>query len=203
LIGTASKAGPPYMYAWWALSDLYEEFDTGTATAFREGNYGLLLKGDPAIAASFDLAKPPFNAFRLLHMMGDTRVGVSGGTTLDGVNAAATLSSDGSVVQILVYNHVTGGTGDSSKASQVKLTVNNIPGTGALKIRHYLLDRSHANAYQAWVGLGKPAKPSEGQWAQLSDAAELCYFETTGTGPSWSATYPQNVYGISLFTIGR
>ena len=73
--------------------------------------------------------------------MGDTRISTSGGTTSDGVNAAATLSSDGSAVQILVYNHVTGGTGDSSKASQVKLTVNNLPGTGALKIRHYLLDR--------------------------------------------------------------
>jgi xylan 1,4-beta-xylosidase len=203
LIGTASKAGPPYMYAWWALSDLYEEFDTGTATAFREGNYGLLLKGDPAIPVSFDVAKPPFNAFRLLHMMGDTRISTSGGTTSDGVNAAATVSSDGSAVQILVYNHVTGGAGDSSKASQVKLTVNNIPGTGALKIRQYLLDRTHANAYQAWVGLGKPAKPSEAQWTQLSSAAELCYFETTATGASWSTTYPQNVYGVSLFTIGH
>jgi xylan 1,4-beta-xylosidase len=203
LVGTASKAGPPLMYAWWALSDLYEEFDTGTATAFREGNYGLLLKGDPAIPVSFDVAKPAFNAFRLLHMMGDTRIGSSGGTTSDGVNAVATLSSDGSAVQVLVYNHVTGGAADSSKSSQVKLTVNNIPGTGALKIRHYLLDRDHANAYQAWVGLGKPAKPSESQWATLSNAAELCYFETTATGTSWSATYPQNVYGISLFVISR
>jgi xylan 1,4-beta-xylosidase len=203
LIGTASKTGPPLMYAWWALSDLYEEFDTGTATAFREGNYGLLLKGDPAIPVSFDVAKPAFNAFRLLHMMGDTSVSTSGGTTSDGVNAAATVSGDGTAVQILVYNHVTGGAGDSSKGSQVKLTVNNIPGTGTLKIRQYLLDRSHANAYQAWVGLGKPANPSEGQWTQLSSAAELCYFETTATGTSWSTTYPQNVYGVSLFTIGR
>jgi xylan 1,4-beta-xylosidase len=203
LIGTASKAGPPSMYAWWALSDLYEEFDTGTATAFREGNYGLLLKGEPAVPVSFDVAKPAFNAFRLLHMMGDTRVSSSGGTTSDGVNAVATVSGDGSATQILVYNHVAGGTADSSKASQVKLTVNNIPGTGALKIRQYLLDRTHANAYQTWVGLGKPAKPSEAQWTQISDAAELCYFETTATGTSWSATYPQNVYGVSLFTISR
>ncbi len=203
LIGTASKAGPPYMYAWWALSDLYEEFDTGTATAFREGNYGLLLKGDPAIPVSFDVAKPAFNAFRLLHMMGDTSVSTTGGTTSDGVNATATVSSASSAVQILVYNHVTGGAADSSKSSQVKLTVNNIPGTGTLKIRQYLLDRSHANAYQTWVGLGKPAQPSASQWTQISSAAELCYFETTATGTSWSATYPQNVYGVSLFTIGR
>jgi xylan 1,4-beta-xylosidase len=203
LVGTASKAGPPLMYAWWALSDLYEEFDTGTATAFREGNYGLLLKGDPAIPASFDVAKPAFNAFRLLHMMGDTRVGSSGGTTSDGVNAVATLSSDSNAVQVLVYNHTTGGTADSSKATQVKLTVNGIPGTGALKIRQYILDRNHANAYQAWVGLGKPTKPSEAQWTTLSNAAELCYFEDTATGTSWTTTYPQNVYGISLFILAR
>lgn len=203
LIGTASKAGPPLMYAWWALSDLYEEFDTGSATAFREGNYGLLLKGDPAIPVSFDVAKPAFNAFRLLHMMGDTRVSSSGGTTADGVNAVATVSDDGSAMQVLVYNHVTGGAADSSQASQVKLTVNNIPGTGALKIRHYLLDRTHANAYQAWVGMGKPAKPTEAQWTQLGNAAELCYFETTASGTSWSTTYGQNVYGVSLITIGR
>gem|GEM_PF-536670 len=203
LIGTASKAGPPSMYAWWALSDLYEEFDTGTATAFREGNYGLLLKGDPAVPTSFDVAKPAFNAFRLLHMMGDTLISATGGTTSDGVNAAATVSSDSSTVQILVYNHVAGGTADSSKASQVKLTVSNISGTGALKIRHYVLDRGHANAYQTWVGLGKPANPSASQWTQISSAAELCYFETTATGTSWSATYAQNVYGVSLFTVGR
>ena len=47
--------------------DLYEENDTGTNTAFRGGNFGLLLKGDPQIATSFDVAKPAFNAFRLLH----------------------------------------------------------------------------------------------------------------------------------------
>ncbi len=114
LIGTTSKAGPPFMYAWWTISDLYEEINTGSATAFRSGgNFGLLLKGDPAIPVSFDVAKPAFNAFRLLHMMGDTQIGTTGGTTADGVNAAATISSDGSAVQILVYNHVSGVNGNS------------------------------------------------------------------------------------------
>lgn len=70
LIGTASKAGPPFMFGYWTISDLYEEFNTGTATAFREGNFGLLVKGDASIPVSFDVAKPAFNAFRLLHMMG-------------------------------------------------------------------------------------------------------------------------------------
>jgi hypothetical protein len=29
---------------------------------FRQGNYGLMMKGDPAIPESFDVAKPSFNA---------------------------------------------------------------------------------------------------------------------------------------------
>jgi xylan 1,4-beta-xylosidase len=203
LIGTASKAGPPYMYAWWTISDLYEEFNTGTATAFREGNFGLLLKGDASIPISFDVAKPAFNAFRLLHMMGDVRLTTTGGTTNDGVNAVATASRDSSAVQILVYNHVNGGAADSSTASQVKLTINNLPGTGNVNIRHYMLDRTHSNSYQSWVGMGKPSKPSQTQWTTLSNAAELCYYPTTATGNSWTVTYPQNIYGVSLITLTR
>jgi beta-xylosidase len=189
------------MYAWWAISDLYEEIDTGAATAFREGNYGLLVKGDPAIPVSFDVAKPVFNAFRLLHMMGDTQLSVSGGTTNDGVNAVATISSDGSAIQVLVYNHVNAETGDSSKASQVRLTVSNLPWSGTVNVRHIMLDRTHGNAYQTWVGLGKPAKPSQSQWTTIASAAELCTFGATTTGASWTVTYPQNVYGVSLFTL--
>ena len=201
LVGTQSKAGPPFMYAWWAISDLYEEIDTGTATAFREGNYGLLLKGDPAIPVSFDVAKPVFNAFRLLHMMGDTQLSVSGGTTNDGVNAVATVSSDGSAIQVLVYNHVNDETGDSSTGSQVRLTVSNLPWSGTVNVRHIMLDRTHSNAYQTWAGLGKPAKPSQSQWTTIASAAELCTFGATTTGSSWTVTYPQNVYGVSLFTL--
>ena len=99
----------PTMYGYWTLSDIYEEMNTGTATAYREGNYGLLLKGDPNIPASFDVAKPAFNAFRLLHMMTDTIVPVSGGisgATDNGVGAVATLAGDGNSMQILVYNHI-------------------------------------------------------------------------------------------------
>jgi xylan 1,4-beta-xylosidase len=203
LIGTASKAGPPFMFGYWTISDLYEEFNTGTATAFREGNFGLLVKGDASIPISFDVAKPAFNAFRLLHMMGDTRLSTTGGTTADGVNAAATMASDGSAIQILVYNHVNGGTANSSTAKQVKITVNNIPWTGAVNIRQYVLDRTHSNSYQTWVGLGKPAKPSQAQWTQISNAAELCYYSTTATGTSWTATFPQNTYSVSLIVLSQ
>jgi len=84
LIGTDNGIAPPSGFAYWTISDLYEEFDSGGKLAFREGNYGLMLKGDPRYPDSYDVAKPAFNAYRLLHMMGETRVATSGGRTGDG-----------------------------------------------------------------------------------------------------------------------
>jgi hypothetical protein len=147
--------------------------------------------------------KPAFNAFRLLHLLGDTVVSTSGGTTGNGVNAVATVSADGSAVQVLVYNHVSGGTASSSTTNPVELTVNNIPGAGSLTVRQYVLDRGHSNSYQKWVSLSSPAKPSQAQWTQLSSAAELCHYQASGSGASWTVTYPQAVYGVSLFVLSR
>jgi xylan 1,4-beta-xylosidase len=205
LMGTESRYPPPFMFGYWTISDLYEEFDTGNNLAYREGNYGLLLKGDPRYPASFDVEKPAFNAFRLLHMLGDVRISSAGGTTADGVNALATVSADNSAVQVLVYNHVNGGAADSATSSLVQLTVNNLPLSGSLSVRHYLVDRSHSNSYRTWVDLGRPPQPSEAQWTQLSESAQLCYYQASATpvGSSWTITYPQNVYGVSLFVLTR
>jgi xylan 1,4-beta-xylosidase len=203
LLGSDTTAAPPSSYGYWALSDLYEEIVTGTATAYRPGNFGLLLKGDPKIPESFDVAKPAFNAFRLLHMMGDQQLAVTGGTTADGVNAAATKSADGSALQVLVYNHVAGGAADSSQSSVVSLTLNNLPFTGPIRIRQYIVDRGHANSYRAWLAMGSPANPTQPQWVTLRDSAELCYYETTAQPAGGSATFQfaQSVYGVDLFQI--
>jgi xylan 1,4-beta-xylosidase len=204
LLGSNPAVPAPTGYGYWAVSDLYEEIYTGTATAFRQGNYGLLLKGDPQIAESLDVAKPSFNAFRLLHMMSDQQLKVTGGTAADGVGAAATRSADGRVLQILVYNHVDGGQADSSKASVVSLTVNNLTLPGPLRVRQYIVDRGHANAYRAWLAMGQPPRPTQAQWVTLRAAAELCYYETSVPQPaagSVTLTFPESVYGVNLIEI--
>jgi xylan 1,4-beta-xylosidase len=203
LLGNDPAVPPPAAYGYWALSDLYEEIYTGPATAFRQGNYWLLLKGDPKIPESFDVAKPSFNAFRLLHMMGDQQLGVTGGTTADGVGAAATRSADGRAVQVLVYNHINGGTADAAQTTTVALSLNNLPFNGPIRVRQYIVDRTHANAYRAWLAMSAPSNPSQAQWVTLRDAAELCYYETTAQAAAgtWTLTYPQNVYGVDLFEI--
>ena len=153
LIGTDTLAAPPASYGYWALSDLYEEVYHGNGLAFNEGNFGLLLKGDPAIPQSFDIGKPAFNAFRLLHRMGDTSVAMTGGTSSDGVGGAATVSADGSALQILVYNHVAGGQADPTQATSITLSANNIPfAPGPVRIRQYVVDHTHAECIH---GLGQ------------------------------------------------
>ena len=178
LIGSDPGIDPPAAYGYWSVSDLYEEFDTGPALAYREGNYGLLLKGDPRFPESFDIAKPAFNAFRLLHAMGDTLLPTTGGTIGDGVAAAATASSDRKSLQILVYNHVNGAQADSRQSSLVMLSVDNLAfAPGSVRVRQYVVDRTHANSHTAWIAMGKPLQPTREQWATLRDAAKLCYYE--------------------------
>ena len=203
LLGSDTTSAPPASYGYWAISDLYEEIYTGTATAYRPGNFGLLLKGDPKIPESFDVAKPAFNAFRLLHMMGDQQLSVTGGTTADGVNAAATKSTDGSALQVLVYNHVEGGAADPTQSSVVSLTLNNLPFGGPIRIRQYIVDHGHANSYRAWLALGSPTNPTQPQWVTLRDSAELCYYETTAQPVAGSSTvqFAQSIYGVDLFEI--
>ena len=106
-------------------------------------------------------------------------------------------------MQVLVYNHVDGGQADSSTSSVVSLTVNNLPFTGPIRVRQYIVDRGHAHAYRAWLAIQQPPKPNLAQWVTLRDAAELCYYETTAqpSGGSWTFTYPQNVYGVDLIEL--
>jgi len=209
-LGTDTRTPLPTMYGYWTLSDIYEEINTGSATAYREGNFGLLLKGDKNIPESFDVAKPAFNAFRLLHMMTDKTVTVSGGVTdatMNGVNGVATLAADGNSMQILVYNHVnnfdaTMWEAMSQQSTLVSVSVSNLPFKPS-KILHYVVDHTHANSHTVWAGMGKPLAPDATQWATLRDAAELCYYETSGSGTSWTAMFPQNTYSVSLIELRR
>ena len=215
-LGTDTTTRLPTMYGYWTLSDIYEEMNTGTATAYREGNYGLLLKGDPNIPASFDLAKPAFNAFRMLHMMTDTIVPVTGGignATQNGVGAVATLAADGSSMQILIHNHVNSFSSatwetmatstDPTMAPLVSLTVTGLPFAPS-RVLHYVVDHTRSNSHTVWASMGKPLMPDAAQWETLRDASELCYYETAaGGGDSFHVLFRQNTYGVSLIELRR
>jgi len=210
-LGTDTTTQVPTMYGYWTLSDIYEEINTGAGRAYREGNYGLLLKGDNAIPVSYDLAKPAFNAFRLLHLMTDKTLTVTGGVTdanADGVNAVATLAADGNSLQILVYNHVNHFDSSMAEAMSqtsqlVSLTVDNLPFTPT-RVLHYVVDHTHSNSHTVWAAMGKPVAPSADQWQTLSDASELCYYANNWNGgKSMTAMFPQYTYSASLIELRK
>ena len=56
---------------------------------------------------------------------------------------------------------------DREGASDIALTLENLPLEGSAVITHYRIDREHSNACAEWERLGKPDWPDEGQRAAI------------------------------------
>jgi xylan 1,4-beta-xylosidase len=199
---------PPAMYGYWALSDLYEENQNNTNRyTFAEATQGIFLRGDPTISDSWEIGKPSYEAFRMLHKLGAWEVSCTGGKTTDGLNAVATVSTNNDSIQILIYNHYDN-TQQPTTVDNVTLTVDSIPFAPAqVRAEHWVVDYSHSNAYRPWVTMGKPAKPTAAQWAQLKQAAMLTHYDSVATptlsGKSWSKTFTQNYYSVGLIILTK
>jgi xylan 1,4-beta-xylosidase len=105
---------------------------------------------------------------------------------------------------MLVYNHVDGGQADPLESSLVSLQFNNIPfASSKLRVRHYLVDYAHSNAFDAFAQMGKPQQPTQSEWTELRRASELCYYETTVSPKdgAWSVMFPQNTYSVGLIVL--
>jgi xylan 1,4-beta-xylosidase len=204
---------PPYSYGWWALSDIYEETNnTGSSPAFC-GCYGLLCRGVNGTAQSYDIRKPAFNAYMLLHRLNTYKISCTGGTTASpGVNAVATISAANDTVSVLVYDQVDNTAGSSLTSDNVICTITGIPTTAGITtatMKHWVVDRTHSNSYQAWVTAGSPANPSAAQWTTIAAAAQLQTYDTPGTvtlggttgAATYSKTFNQYYYSVGLIQL--
>ena len=197
---------PPYTYGWWTLSDIYEETNGTSASVAFSGCYGLLTRGVASIPQSWDVAKPSFNAFKLLHRLGAYKLSCTGGTTASpGVNAIATISATNDTVSVLVYSHVDGTTGVSTTTDNVTLNVTMPTGWTNARMEHFVVDVSHSNSYQTWVGMGKPSSPSAAQWTTIANAAQLAHYDSVATvnitGGTYTKTFTQNYYSVGLIQL--
>jgi len=199
---------PPPVYSWWCLSDIFEEWNAwsgGTKTAF-DGSYGMMLRGESSITDSWDVPKSEYNAFRLLHSMGDISLTLTGGTIADGVNGFATTVANHSSVQVMLYNHVDGGTANSALADTANLTVSNLAfASGRARLEYWLIDRTHSSAYRLWQGLGAPVRPTAQQWTQIKAAAALTAGAPTEivaiTNGTFSRKYTLNTYSVAMISL--
>ena len=140
------------MMSYWTFSDVFEE--QGVVKEPFYGGFGLI--------AEDGLPKPSFNAFKILHGLGNTRI------DNDSQSALVTKRADGTII-MAVWNLYLPGT--SGEAKHVVIDFR-----GAKKFHRAVVSRvdsTHGSLLAAYEGMGKPAFPTQAQIQALRNAANL------------------------------
>ncbi len=137
--------------SYWSFSDVFEE--QGVVKTPFYGGYGLI--------AEDDIPKPAFNAFKILHKLGEERI------QLDSDSALLTRRKDGTLV-LAVWNYAP--PGDSGSPKQVILQLR---GTNAKHVLISRVDAKHGDIHPSYEKMGSPRYPTQAQIHELQQAADL------------------------------
>ena len=140
------------MLSYWAFSDVFEE--QGVVKQPFYGGYGLI--------AEYGLPKPAYNAFKLLHMLGDQRIGITSQSAL------ATRRGDGATV-LALWNECA--EGETCEAKQFMLVTKGLKGSHNAMVSR--LDATHGSIHDSYTAMGKPVNPTRSQVEDLRRAAQL------------------------------
>jgi xylan 1,4-beta-xylosidase len=163
-------AGLVQLMSYWSFSDVFEE--QGVVKTPFYGGFGLI--------AERGIPKPAYNAFALLHKLGEQRIPV------DSESALVTKRSDGTLVIALwnIAEPEPAGRVEprepaepakpfiAAKAAQKRFTVT-FEGLTAAHVKLWRLDADHGNVLRAFDAMGRPAFPSAQQIDQLRAASKL------------------------------
>jgi xylan 1,4-beta-xylosidase len=148
--------------SYWSFSDVFEE--QGVVKTPFYGGFGLI--------AADRIEKPAFNAFAMLHRLGDTRLPLSSDTAL------ATRRDDGTVV-LALWNYAppVGDTANYTKgepqgtAKHFDVDVSHLHAGAQATV--WRLDERHGNAVAAFDRMGRPDFPSREQIVALRAAGKM------------------------------
>jgi xylan 1,4-beta-xylosidase len=163
LAGTVSQCdGLTEAMGYWTFSDVFEE--NGVVRTPFYGGYGLI--------AERLIPKPAYNAFALLHRLGETRL------PSDSDAALITKRRDGTVVLALWNYAPPDGSGEHytppGAAGAARHFVLELHGLrAAARARLWRLDRNQGNVLKAYDAMGRPPYPTVAQIAMLRTAARL------------------------------
>ena len=152
LADTISKCdGMTEMMSYWTFSDVFEE--QGVIRTPFYGGFG--------IVAEDGIPKPAFDAFALLHELGDERLPAPSGEAL------VTRRADGTLV-VAAWNLVEPGASGANK--EVTFDLNGVAdGTYALVRR---VDAEHGDTLDAWKQMGSPQYPTRAQIEALRHTSQ-------------------------------
>jgi xylan 1,4-beta-xylosidase len=164
--------------SYWTFSDVFEE--QGVIKQPFYGGYGLI--------AEDGIPKPAFNAFLLLHRLGEKRLAVSSNDVL------ATLRKDGSLV-IAAWNLAEPGKEGSPREIHLQFEHRHIRALNMSRV-----DSEHGDVHQVYQAMGSPRYPTSEQIEKLRVAAKLAPAETIeGKDNSVSIRIP--AHGLVLLEI--
>jgi xylan 1,4-beta-xylosidase len=156
-------AGLVDLMSYWSFSDVFEE--QGVVKTPFYGGYGLV--------AERGIPKPAYNAFALLHKLGEQRI------TVDSQSALVTKRADGTLV-IALWNYAEPDALDDRSVTipaqpfEVKHFTLRIEGVRtAAEVRLWRLDADHGNVIKAFDAMKRPAFPSRQQIDLLQAASHL------------------------------
>ncbi len=137
--------------SYWTFSDVFEE--QGVVKTPFYGGFGLL--------AEDGIPKPVFNAFKLLHHLGEQRIAVSSDSAL------LTKKKDGSLV-IAVWNYA-----PPEQVGVAKTITLHFEGGHYKHAIVSTVDPSHGDVHSIYEKMGSPRYLSQAQIRQLKQAAEI------------------------------
>jgi xylan 1,4-beta-xylosidase len=138
--------------SYWTFSDVFEE--QGVVKQPFYGGYGLIAEGG--------LPKPSYNAFKLLHHLGERRIAIRSQSAL------ATVRADGTLV-IAIWNLFL--PEEQGQSKEVSIIINGQTTPHRMSI--YRLDASHGSLLRLYDSMGRPPYPNSKQLPDLRRAAEL------------------------------
>jgi xylan 1,4-beta-xylosidase len=148
--------------SYWTFSDVFEE--QGVVRTPFYGGFGLL--------AEDHIPKPAFNAFAMLHQLGDRRLALTSNSAL------ATRRSDGTLA-IALWNYAPpDGTGASyasppqTRGQSKNFTLHFAGTPSSAKAIILRLDEDHGNVIKTYDSMGRPAFPSRDQIKKLREAGK-------------------------------
>jgi xylan 1,4-beta-xylosidase len=145
------------MWSYWTFSDVFEE--QGVVKQPFYGGFGLIAVGG--------LPKPSFNAFAILHMLGDRRLPVSSDSAL------VTRRADGALV-IALWNLVP--PGEAGLPRSVTLHFRGLSSVSGVRL--WRVDQEHGDVLPTYEKMGRPPYPSAAQLNELLRASALAPPET-------------------------
>ncbi len=164
--------------SYWTFSDVFEE--QGVVKTPFYGGFGLMATGD--------IPKPAFNAFKLLHQLGDQRI------DLNSDSALVTRRKDGSLA-IALWNYA-----PPEQHGMERSFALQFKGIQARSARISLVDPSHGDYHATYEKMGSPRYPTHAQIQQLVKASSLpAAEEQPFNGGQLTLTLPS--FGLALIEV--